>query len=189
MGFKLKKGLSIVELIAALGILGFMAILVATVFLTHYKIFSNQNSSIDAATQNKIALEEIVNEIRESQGVAVTCCSPTETTTATVLVLQLWPLNSSAEPFDNGANYDYIIYKRDTTDNTKFIKKIVPTAGSTRQALTKTIATNINALDFTYDAAAPATTVVTISIDTQARSMFGKTFTVSNNEKALLRNK
>ena len=65
----------------------------------------------------------------------------------------------------------------------------MPTAGSTRQALTKTIATNINALDFTYDAAAPATTVVTISIDTQARSMFGKTFTVSNNEKALLRNK
>jgi len=185
----MKKGLSLVELLTAMAILSFVGILVASVYFTHFKIFSYQSSSIDAATQNKLALDEIINQVRESQGVAVSCCSPVETTSASVLVLQLWPLDATSAPFDNGTNYDYIIYKRDTTDNTKFIKKIVPSAGSTRSASNKIIAINISNLSFNYDAAAPSTAVVTVTIDTAVKSTFGKTYTVSQSEKAMLRNK
>src|SRR3989344_9154805 len=91
-------GVSLVELLIGMSIVGFMGVLIAALYFSHFKLFSSQNTRIEVASENKIALEEMTNQIRESQGVAANCCSPTETTRADVLVLQIWPPNASGDP-------------------------------------------------------------------------------------------
>lgn len=187
-------GLTLVELVAGFGIIGLIGVFVAAIYIAHFKLFSNQNTAIEVSTQNKLALDEMTNEIRESQGIVTSCCSPTETTSASELVMRIWPVSSSGDPIDPGSNntYDYIIYKRDT-DPTKLIKKVVPDATSSRQASTKIIGTSLgtNSSDFqlTYDNGdVTAAHIVTISLTTTATS-FGKTQTITQTGKALLRNK
>jgi len=182
-------GFTIIELITGLAIIGLVSILVASVYIAHFRLFSNQNTAIDVASQNKLALDEIVNQIRQSQSVVTTCADCAgDTTSATVLVLQLWPQDASDEPLDNG-NYDYIVYKRDATDNTKLVRKIVADASSSRTSGTKIIATTISDLQFTYDNANPTQAgEVTTSVTTTATSQ-GKTQTTTQKAKAVLRNK
>lgn len=163
-----QPGVSLVELLIGMSIVGFMGVLIAALYFSHFKLFSSQNTRIEVASQNKIALEEITNQIRESQGIAASCCSPAETTGADVLVLQIWPLNASGDPTEPNPNptpqYDYIVYKK-VADTLK--KQVVPASGSTRQASDKTIATKINALTFTYDNADPPQAAqVTINLTT-----------------------
>ena len=187
--WKLKKGLSLVELMIGLGITSFLILIVASVYFAHTRLFSNQNTSIEVATQNKLGLDEMTNQIREGQQVAATCCSG-ETTTATTLVIQLWPLDTSSEPFEPADSaYDYIVYKRDATDNTKLIKRIIPDAASNRPASEKILATNISDLQFTYNNPDPTlASEITISLATSATSG-SRTFTNTQTSKAMLRNK
>src|SRR3989337_1585307 len=135
-----------------MSIVGFMGVLIAALYFSHFKLFSSQNTRIEVASENKIALEEMTNQIRESQGVAAVCCSPVETTSADVLVLQIWPLNASGDPSEPNPSptpqYDYIVYKKSADALTK---KVVPATGSTRQAKDDIIAVKVSALTFTYD--------------------------------------
>ena len=183
-------GVSLVELLIGMSIVGFMGVLIAALYFSHFKLFSSQNTRIEVASENKIALEEMTNQVRESQGVAATCCSPTETTGADVLVLQIWPLNASGDPTepnpDPTPQYDYIVYKK-VADTLK--KKIVPAAGSTRQASDKIIASKINVLTFTYDNADVSQAAqVTINLTTQ-NTVNNVTQTDSKTSTAVIRNK
>lgn len=176
-----------VEIITGLGILGLVVFLAASVYFAHFRLFSNQVTSIDVASQNKLAIDEITNQIRESVAVAVSCCSgPTETTSGTVLVLQLWGLDATGEPVSTIT--DYIVYKQDTT---KLVKRIVPGAGSTRQGGTRTITGYLdttNGLQFSYLPDMATAAQVTTTIQTSSR--YGdKTQTVSQSSQATLRNK
>lgn len=187
---KILRGASIIELLAAMAILSLITIMVVSVYFTHFKIFSNQSESIQIANQNKISLDEITNQIRESQSVATTCanCGGDSSGTAKI-VLQLWPLDASGNPKDpGGSKYDYIVYKRDDLENSKLIKKIIPDPSSTRSASTKIIATEVNNLQFAYDVAPPATTQVTITLTNTSKSL-NKTNTITQESKAVLRNK
>lgn len=193
---KYKRAISLVELLVGMGIVSFLILIIAGVYIAHFKIFSNQNASIESASQNKIALEDMTNEIRESAGVVTSCpnppCSPAQTTSASILVLKIWPIDVNGDPIDPGVNpqnVDYIIYQRNPSDEWKLQKKIVPYATSSRQAITKDIAANITALSFTYDNADPSlATQVDITLDTQASNL-GKSYTVSQKSTALIRNK
>src|SRR3990170_5897708 len=186
----LHPGVSLVELLIGMSIVGFMGVLIAALYFSHFKLFSSQNTRIEVASENKIALEEMTNQIRESQGVAASCCSPTETTGANVLVLQIWPLNASGNPTEPNPNptpqYDYIVYKK-VADTLK--KTIVPAAGSTRQASDKIIASKINTLRFTYDNADVSQAAqVTINLTTQ-NTVNNVTQTDTKTSTAVFRNK
>ena len=180
------SGVSLVELLIGMSIVGFMGVLIAALYFSHFKLFSSQNTRIEVASENKNALEEMTNQIRESQGVAAACCSPPETTNANVLVLSIWPLNASGDPTEPTSGYDYIVYKK-VADTLK--KQIVPAAGSTRQASDKIIATKISALAFSYDNADVTQAVqVTINLTTQ-NTVNNVTQTDTKTSTAVLRNK
>ena len=186
----LHPGVSLVELIIGISIVGFMGVLIAALYFSHFKLFSSQNTRIEVASENKIALEEMTNQIRESQGVAASCCSPVETTSADVLVLQIWPLNASGDPQEPNPSptpqYDYIVYKK-VNDTLK--KQIVPASGSTRPSSDKIIATKINTLTFTYDNAdASQAAQVTINLTTQ-NTVNNVTQTDTKTSTAVIRNK
>lgn len=185
-----KSGVSLVELLIAMSIVGFLGVLIAALYLSHFKLFSSQNTRIEVASENKIALEEITNQIRESQGVAATCCTPVETTGADVLVLQIWPLNASGDPSEPNPSptpqYDYLIYKK-VADTLK--KKVVPAAGSTRPSSDKIIASKISDLIFTYDNADPTQAAqVTINLTTQ-NTVNNITQTDTHTSTAVIRNR
>lgn len=188
--FKFVKGVSLVELLIAMSIVGFLGVLIAALYFSHFKLFSSQNTRIEVASQNKLALEEITNQIRESQGVAASCCTPTETTGSDVLVLQIWPLNASGDPTEPVGSptpeYDYIVYKK-VAD--KLNKLVVPAAGSTRQAKDDIIASKVSALALTYDNADPTQAAqVTINLTTQD-TVNNVTQTDTQTSTAVLRNK
>ena len=63
------------EILIGIGLIGIIALFVASVYFAHFRLFSNQVTIIDVATQNKIALDEMTNEIRESQQVAARIAS------------------------------------------------------------------------------------------------------------------
>ena len=185
------KGFALVEILVGFGLVGIVSVLVAALYLTNYKLFANQNTSIDVNSQNKIAVDEITNQIRQSQGVASSCCGG-DTTGATVLVLQLWPLDASGDPKDPGvSSFDYIVYKQNPNNNKDLQRKIVPDASSTRVASTKIIATSLSStgLQFTYNNATPSqSSEVTVAITTTGASS-GKTQTVTQIGNGTLRNK
>src|SRR4030042_5309575 len=113
-----KNGFTLVELITSMAILGIASIMIASIYFAHARLFSNQNTSIDLSTESRLALDEMTNQIRESQSVVSSCplCGG-DTTSPTALVLQLWSLDVNDEPIDSAFNY--IVYKRGTADNAK----------------------------------------------------------------------
>lgn len=185
----LKPGLTLVELLIAAVIMGVIVLFAGSILVGHLKLFNRGSSLINLTSANKIALDEIVNEVRESQSVVNTCtpCG-SDATSASVLILRLWPLDSSDDPVDNGA-YDYILYKRDSSDNTKIRKIVYPDASSNRPASNKIIGTDTNSLTFTYNNADPSlATNVTIKVKNTA-VVNGANQEVEREAKAVLRNK
>lgn len=185
-----KYGFTIVELLISSVLLAVISYILGSIFISNFKLFIDETSVINITEANKTALDEITNQIRESQSIASTCtpCSP-YTTSSTVLILQLWPLNSNGEPFDGGVNFDYIEYKRDAVDNTKLRKIIYPHATSTRQSLNKVLSTTVDNLTFTYNNATPSqATEITVTLKNTITNA-GKIQDVERETKAVLRNK
>ena len=185
-----QKGFTLIELIVGFSIVGITSVLIASIYIAHSRLFSNQSALIDVASQNRQGLDEMTNQIRESLSIADTCglCTP-DTISSTILILQLWPIDSSNEPFEPSPDYDFIIYKRGSTDTSKLIKKIIPGAGSFRTSSERIIATDISDLQFSYDNPDPTqASEVTASLTTTATSDT-KTFTNTQATKAVLRNK
>lgn len=186
-----RKGFTLVELLTAFAIGGFVLLLVASIYMAHFRLSSNQNTAIDTSTQNKLALDEITNQIRQAQAVVSTCAAcDGDTTGANVLIIRLWPLDAANDPQDPmDANYDYIEYRRDAADSAKLIRKTFPHATSARQSGTRVVATGVSALTFAYDNPNPALTLeVTTSITTTGTSN-GKVQTTTQSSKTILRNK
>lgn len=195
----LMRGLSVVEITGAIGIIGIISIMIVSIYFAHFKLFSNQSKTIDIANETRIALDTITNQIREASGVVSTCpgTSPyngcgSATTSSTVLVLQLWPLDSNGDPTDPGTtNFDYIVIKRDDLENTKLTRQIFPSAISSRQAKTDILSTDVanNGLTFDYDNADfTQAGEITVTL-TNTATQFGKAYTQTQETKAVIRNK
>lgn len=156
--YQLKPGLSLIEFLTGFAIIGVIAIMIGSVWLAHSKIYSTQSATIDAQSASTIAIDEIANQIRESNGVVYSCLiqNPCESDTSGItLVLQVWPLNASGVPFDPGSNDpDYIVYRLNDPPNDKnFVKSVYANnrTGSTRKELNKKIlASNVDSINFTY---------------------------------------
>lgn len=188
---KLRAAVSLIELVTGFAIVGLVSILVASIYFAHFRLFSNQNNAIDVSSQNKIALSEITNQIKESDTVVSTCTNcGGDTTSATVLVIRLWPLDVNGDPKDppDANSYDYVVYKLNAQEGT-LIKKTVAGPSTTRQTQTKIIAAQLSNLGFTYDNVDPVqSTEVTVTVTTTGTSN-GKTQTTTESDKAVLRNK
>jgi len=185
-----KRAFTLVEILIGMTLLGMLSIVIGSIFISNFRLFRDESSAIAITDANKIALDDITNQIRESQSIAVSCtpCGA-DTTGANIIVLQLWPLNAAGEPFDGTTDYDYVVYKRDTTDNTKLKKIVYPHATSTRPAVNDILSTDVNILTFTYNNATPVqASEVTIRLK-NSKTISGKVQDIDRQSKAVLRNK
>jgi len=132
-----RQGFSLVELLIGILIIGLISTFIASIYLSHFKLFTGQSLAISVADQNKIAMDEIVNNIRQATQVygngtgtlpcnknncdisitaacGGTCLNPYTRNNGVQLVLQLWPLDSNGNPFDPatiaGCYPDHISY-------------------------------------------------------------------------------
>ncbi|OGD84555.1 hypothetical protein A2696_02000 [Candidatus Curtissbacteria bacterium RIFCSPHIGHO2_01_FULL_41_13] len=189
-GYYLYGGLTLVELAVIVGLLGLVAILTAPIYMTHFSLFSRQNAAIEVASQNRLALDDMVNQIREAQTIVSTCadCSPDVTGSGT-LVLQVWPVGANGEPFEpTDSGYDYIIYKIDSSKN-QLVKRTISDSASFRPESTKIIAADVASLQFAYNNADPTqASQVTINLTNQLKAL-NKTQTIAQEATAVLRNK
>ena len=189
-GYYLYGGLTLVELAVIVGLLGLVAILTAPIYMTHFSLFSRQNAAIEVASQNRLALDDMVNQIREAQTIVSTCadCSPDVTGSGT-LVLQVWPVGANGEPFEpTDSGYDYIIYKIDSSKN-QLVKRTISDSASFRPESTKIIAADVASLQFAYNNADPTqASQVTINLTNQLK-VLNKTQTIAQEATAVLRNK
>lgn len=183
------KGFTLIEFLTGFAVFGLVTILVASLYFAYFKLFSNQNTLVDLSSQNKLVLDDITNQVREGQGVAATCCGG-DTTSSTVLVLRLWPLDAAGEPYEPPGNaYDFVVYKRDSQDLRKLLKNTVPDSASTRVAKTSILSSTVSSLAFTYDNADPTqASEITIDLENN-QTTYGKTHTISQSASAVLRNK
>lgn len=184
-----KHGFTLLEFIVGFAIIGLVSILIAAIYIAHWKIFANQSRFIDVSTQNKQAVDVITNLIRESQGVVSTCCNG-ETSGANSIILEYWPIDpNSGEPVYPNGNYDYIIIKLDPTTTTNLIQKIIPSASSARQASTKIIAIGVTSLQFAYNNSDPTLSQEVTATVTATQISNGKSQSATQSINATLRNK
>ncbi len=187
---KIITGFTLVELLIGSTILAIVILILGKVFISNLKLFLDESSAIAITEANKIALDEVINQIRESQAVAANCtpCGA-DKSGSNVLILQLWPINTNGELYDGGVNFDYIVYKRDVQDNTLLRKIVYPNAVSTRPASNKILSTNVANLSFAYNNATPSqASEVTVTIKNSTNSS-GKIQETERQSKAVLRNK
>jgi len=187
-------GVSIIELLIGIALFAVIAIFFASVFLANSRIFSDQKTTIHVASQNRLALDEITNQVRKAVLVVDNCtiCGTNTQSTSTVLILGLWPIDSSGNAFDPNENgLDYFVYKLDDpANNSNLIKKIfvTPGNGSTRQDSVNILASKAINIIFDYDnTIITETSEVTITL-TNEDSSIHKTHSYNQETKATLRN-
>ena len=152
-------GLTLVELLIGMTILAFVSLMVGSVYLAHFRLFSNQSTNIEVSNKSRIALDEMVNQIKEGSAVSTSSiagCTAQKTTATDSIVVKLWPLDpTNSEPYDPGDNpdsyFDLVLYCQDS--NNYLHKVTVPTnqgLGSKRTSLDKILSTNVSQITLTY---------------------------------------
>ena len=189
-----RPGLSLLELQIVIAIFGGISLLTGAVYFAYTRLINEEKTTIEVASQNRNAIDEMTNQIREAQSVAMDCtiCGTVSDSSPTVLILALWPIDASGNLFQPAAGeYDYMVYKLDSTPNDKnLLKQIIPNGTtSSRINASKILSSDVKTILFEYNNASPAlASEVTITLTNEKTSFF-KTHTYSQQSKASLRNK
>lgn len=203
--FSFKKGVSLVELLVGMAIASGVSLGIVGIYMAHFRIFTNQNALIEAETQNKLAMNEVLKYSKEAIKFAkeshIIGAGNGETT---VLGLTLLPLDASGNPY-NPDFYDIAIIRRDPGDPSKLIEYGITYASSTTRKLMKrgdpdtylgdglqppkVIATGVTDLNIAYnDSPYTDADQATITLKTAAKTIFGKTFTSNQTATIYIRN-
>lgn len=188
----MKKGLTLIEVLIAMGIATVVGALLLVIIVNSAGLFSQQSLKVEQGLGVNDALSKIRATIKESAGIAAsyTFESTTYTTGATQLVLKLPSLDTSGNIISDTSDH-FIFF----LDQTKLRFKSFPHSLSIRKMQDQIFTTSVDSLKFQYfDSAAPpnevaptSATKVRISLSLKQKS--GQTFeTNTSTSEASLRN-
>jgi len=186
-----KLGLTLVELQIAIAIMAGLSFLFASIYYGQTRLFGEEKTTIKVASENRIALDEITNQIRESPGIILGCtiCGTSTNSTSAILIISLWPIDSSGDLTEpTSGEFDYMVYR---INGQNLLKEIFPNGTTSYRINTsKILASNVKTILFEYDTPLDIAdaSAVTVTLTTEAKS-FTKTHTLSQESKAILRNK
>ena len=129
-----KEAFSLVELLIGILLIGLISTFIASIYYSQFKLFTGQNLAVSVAAENKIAMDDIVNNTRQAVQIpqycsrnyceanstcsGLACVSRYLTTGPTVLILILPPLDSSGNVIEYtiiaGCYPDYVSYYLDS---------------------------------------------------------------------------
>jgi prepilin-type N-terminal cleavage/methylation domain-containing protein len=178
---KRQQGFTLVEMLFTIVLVALCAIVISELFIGQNRIYRSQTAELNIASDARTALDDVDNYTR--QAYRVLASYSTYTTGPETLVLSVQAVNSS-DQLVVGA-YDNIVYYLDGAD---FYRQVFPHVSSSRDEVTKKLASHVNDLTFTYDNAdfALVTEVVTDMTLQQNAGLENRAITVST--KSILRN-
>ncbi len=183
MNTKTSKGFTVVELLVVLPIVIVLGSFLAYLFAYQYRIFNTQSAELSIASDARLALDDVDTYVRQANRVAASYSS--YTTGPQTLVLQLQAINSSGQVI-SGVNDMVVFY----VSGTSLIEKVFPGTGSSRIAVTRTIANNVDVATFSFgynNATYSSATVVQTNLALR-QTMGGQVRSISISSKATLRN-
>ena len=191
---KLTSGLSLIELQIAMAIFAAMTLVVGTAYYTSTRIINEERNVINISSENRLAINEITNQIREAVDVITNCatCGSSTNSDSTTLILSLWSIDSSGNLFEpTSGDYDYLVYRLENPPNGTNLLKEVFANGTTSSRIntSKILASDVKSVTFTYDNADPSLASEVALTITNETDSFVKTHTISESSKANLRNK
>ena len=143
-----KKGLTLIEILIAMGIASIVGALLLVIIVNSAELFYKQSSKVGQGVGVNDSLSEIREAIKEAKGIQNSYppgSSPTYTTGGTELILSV-----SAIDINNNlilGIYDYYVY---FLDGDKLRFKSFPDAQSSRKAANQILSLNVDKLLFQY---------------------------------------
>lgn len=177
------RGLTLVEVLIAMGISVIVGALLLVIILNSSGLFLNQSSKVGQGLESNDALAKIRETIRESSLIASSypeSASPVYTSGSGQLVLKLSSVDSNGNIVSD--TYDYFVFFFDTD---KLRLKSFPDTQSTRKAQDQILSFNVDSIKFQYfDSTVPPNEVspssaAKIKITLSLKQKAGQSFEVS----------
>lgn len=132
------KGLTLVEVLIAMGIAAIVGVLLLAVIVNSTGLFYQQSSEVEQGLNINDALLQIRQNIKQSAGID-------PTSTSGELVLKISSIDSSGNIIAD--TFDKFVFSK---DQTKLRFKTFPDAASSRSAQNQIFSTNLDNLKFQY---------------------------------------
>ncbi|MBI4036047.1 prepilin-type N-terminal cleavage/methylation domain-containing protein [Candidatus Daviesbacteria bacterium] len=144
---RVEKGLTLVEVLIAMGITAIVGVLLLVIIVNSAGLFTNQSSKVQMGLNSNDALVVVRSSIKQAYTVAeqYTNGSDTYTSGSNQLVLQVPAIDSSNSVITD--TYDYYIFYLDS--NTLHFK-VFPDSASSRKTADRIFSTSIDNLTFQY---------------------------------------
>lgn len=141
------KGLSLIEVLVAMGIATVAGVLLVAVIVNSTGVFSLQSSKIQTGLNINDSLMQIRDAIKQASGIAanLTEGSVTYTTGSDQLILKVVSIDSSNNIIEN--TFDYFVFLQDQ-NVLRF--KIFPDAQSSRKSADKILSVSLDSVLFQY---------------------------------------
>lgn len=142
-----RKGLTLIEVLVAMGIATVAGVLLVVVMVNSAGVFTDQSSKVAQGLNINDALSQVRSSIKQASAVAseYTSGQTTYTTGGSQLVLKVSSIDSSGNIIDN--TFDYFIFLKDQS----YLRfKIFPDQLSLRQAADRIFSTSLDNLVFKY---------------------------------------
>ncbi len=183
-----KNGLTLIELIVTITILGILSITFSNIYIESLKTFETESAQSILQTDSQTAIDRIINETKGAQ--KVESSYSTYTTGETVMVLAIPAIDEDQAIIYNGSVVvsDYIIYY---LQSGSIHRKIYADDESVRYSQNEedyVFATGVEDLTFEYSPAPPQTTEVTVTL-TLERTIGKSARNITLTNKTKLRNK
>lgn len=186
---KKDSGFSLIEALVTLAVLMVVIFLLTEIYVGQSSFFQREEARLDTSLALTQTLTDITAQVRQAVRVAATSTfdSISYASGLEQLILALPSVDSQGQLLIG--YFDYVVYYRDVQNPTKLMKKVAPSASSTRPAQTKCLADNVSGLTFIYNNQ-DFDQVNQVQASLLVLKMVGgHNFTASSTVKVLLRNK
>lgn len=182
-------GATILEGLIVLAILAIIFTILAAIFIGQGTFFQKENARLDTALANTRALNDFIVQTREAVAVepGATIDSVVYNSGSEQMVLKVYSLDAAGAFIPS--SFDYVVYYRNLADARKLMKKVAPTAPSSRTAVTKSLDNYVGSLNFVYDNPDVNLARQVTAYLTSSSTVAGASFVVSSTARAGLRNK
>jgi type II secretory pathway pseudopilin PulG len=187
--FKQRRGATILEGLVVMAILAVIFAVLFEIFAGQAVFFQKENARLDTALANTCALNDFVIQTREAVAVepGATIDSVVYNSGPEQVVLKVYSLDAAGAFIIS--SFDYIVYYRDLVNTRKLMKKIAPSAGSSRTAATRSLNNYVGSLNFVYDNPDVSLARQVTAYLTSSSTAAGTSFAVSSTARAMLRNR
>jgi len=185
---KKNSGFTLLEIVIALAIFVIIALVIASAFVSHYRLFNFSSVQSDLKSQSISILDRISRVANESSAIAAShdFGSLTLTSTSTTIVFQLPAKDASGNIILS--TYDYIAFNKSTT-STILYEYVDAAAGSIRKTAGKTLSTIVANVIFRYNSSVAANSTNAEALLTLVKTLSGQEKSYTNSTTIYLRNK